>query len=1016
MKKHALLLLSLCVAFSYANAQYVPQGFSYQCVVRDANQNPILNQQVNLVFSIRAGSSNGPTIYSERHQPNTGSNGLVNLTIGKGQSLSGQFSTINWGGGAKFFNVALELVGSQIDLGTTEFQSVPYALHAMSADNGGGGTNGDNWGNQVVQTGATLTGSGTPTSPLQVAGQGANFGQVLKWNGSQWIPQDDIASSGTNGGTVTAINTGTGLTGGPITTSGTIGLSNTGVNPGAYGSTSEIPVITIDAQGRITQIWTAVPSPGTVGLVGGSGIGVQQNGLSFTITNTGDTNPNDDLTTASQHNGDVTGPYTDLQIKPNVITTNEILNQTVLGIDINRMDALIGQVLEWNGATWVPANDDSGITSLDINAGPGIAVTGTSPNFTISNGGDINPTDDVLKTTVADGDVVGIFSNLQLDAGVVGTPELATGAVTGVKIAPMSATTGQVLKWNGTTWAPAADLNSNTIVTAGSGISVTNNAGTYQVLNTGDIDESDDLTQGTLFSGDVSGNYDLLLLRDGVVQTKHLSQMGATAGQILKWNGTAWVAAPDEVGTGGSGSGNTYTGGAGISIGGTAPNLTINNTGDLSNTNEIQTISLAGSVLSLSNGGGSVTLPSGGGSGNNYTQGTGITITGTAPNYTITNAGDLSATNELQNLSLSGTVLSLSGSTTTVDLAGLGSTGQWLPTGGTHLRNANAGNILIGKAVSSYGKLQVESNISNQPAALFTATPTTGDSAAVVARHLGNGPAAKLSSSTGPALITAGGNIGINLPNPLAPLHVRGQDNLGIFEAVAPTLTLKSLAGGPAGPGVTEAFIQLNGRGGIFGSNVDSVNINLMPNNLAAVMTNAKTGKVGIGDVNNENYQLKVFASDQGLNIENTNSGRDWEFWVNSTGELVLYNDQLVAGTPAGVFSANGTYTASDARLKQNIKPMSADALQQILALNPVTYQYLNQEHTLPGLIAQDVQKILPDLVKTVEAHNTTESYLTVNYSALTPLIIKALQEQQLILEQLVKENAALKAQMTNKK
>lgn len=50
--------------------------------------------------------------------------------------------------------------------------------------------------------------------------------------------------------------------------------------------------------------------------------------------------------------------------------------------------------------------------------------------------------------------------------------------------------------------------------------------------------------------------------------------------------------------------------GAGIAITGNE----VSNTGDLSNTNEIQTLSLAGSTLNLSNGGGSVNLPSGGGS------------------------------------------------------------------------------------------------------------------------------------------------------------------------------------------------------------------------------------------------------------------------------------------------------------------------------------------------------------------------------------------------------------------
>lgn len=54
-------------------------------------------------------------------------------------------------------------------------------------------------------------------------------------------------------GSVTNVATGTGLTGGPITSSGTISLANTTVSAGTYGSSSFVPQIIIDAQGRITS-------------------------------------------------------------------------------------------------------------------------------------------------------------------------------------------------------------------------------------------------------------------------------------------------------------------------------------------------------------------------------------------------------------------------------------------------------------------------------------------------------------------------------------------------------------------------------------------------------------------------------------------------------------------------------------------------------------------------------------------------------------------------------------------
>ena len=51
---------------------------------------------------------------------------------------------------------------------------------------------GDDWGAQVAITNPTLAGDGTATNPLKIAQQGATPGQVLKWNGTTWLPQTDF--------------------------------------------------------------------------------------------------------------------------------------------------------------------------------------------------------------------------------------------------------------------------------------------------------------------------------------------------------------------------------------------------------------------------------------------------------------------------------------------------------------------------------------------------------------------------------------------------------------------------------------------------------------------------------------------------------------------------------------------------------------------------------------------------------------------------------------------------------
>lgn len=103
-----------------------------------------------------------------------------------------------------------------------------------------------------------------------------------------------------------------------------------------------------------------------------------------------------------------------------------------------------------------------------------------------------------------------------------------------------------------------------------------------------------------------------------------------------------------------------YKQGNGIAI----QNDTIVNTGDLSNTNEIQTLSISNNTVSLSKGGGAVNLPN-----TTYNAGSGISIS----NNTIS-ATDNSASNEIQELSISGNSLSISNGNT-VQLPSSGSSG-----------------------------------------------------------------------------------------------------------------------------------------------------------------------------------------------------------------------------------------------------------------------------------------------------------------------------------------------------
>jgi hypothetical protein len=244
------LLVFACLFCNFVARAQAPQAITYQAVARDNSGNPIASQNIALRFSIRDISAAGTIVYRETHLTSTNSEGLFNVNLGQGTVVTGVFSSINWGTNSKFLQVEIDITGGTAftDMGTQQMLSVPYALYSgSSSGNAGGDLSGQFPNPAVTRINGSLLGTTT----------GASNGQVLKWNGSSWSPGTDNGS----GGTVTSVTAGTGLSGGTITTSGTISLPNVGT-AGTYGSATLIPVITTDAQGRVSGVSTASATSG----------------------------------------------------------------------------------------------------------------------------------------------------------------------------------------------------------------------------------------------------------------------------------------------------------------------------------------------------------------------------------------------------------------------------------------------------------------------------------------------------------------------------------------------------------------------------------------------------------------------------------------------------------------------------------------------------------------------------------------------------------------------------------
>lgn len=138
MKKIFLVLAVLITANVFAEA---PQKMSYQAVIRNANNQLVINQQVGIRFSILSGSITGTAVYVEKQTPNTNNAGTISVEIGGGTIVSGSFSSIDWASGTYFIKTETDPLGgtNYSIIGTSQLLSVPYALHAKTAESITGG-------------------------------------------------------------------------------------------------------------------------------------------------------------------------------------------------------------------------------------------------------------------------------------------------------------------------------------------------------------------------------------------------------------------------------------------------------------------------------------------------------------------------------------------------------------------------------------------------------------------------------------------------------------------------------------------------------------------------------------------------------------------------------------------------------------------------------------------------------------------------------------------------------------
>ena len=210
------------------------------------------------------------------------------------------------------------------------------------------------------------------------------------------------------------------------------------------------------------------------------------------------------------------------------VTSAKILDGTIAAADLSSMDASAGQVIKWNGSAWIASND---------NTGGGGSVTSVSASGPLSSTGGSTPIISIVKANgTTDGYLSSsdftTFSNKLSDFSSLLSSDI-TSKLGYIPLNPATAVTS-VAGRTGVVTLSSSDIT---------GLAFGATAGTYA--------QGDD-SRFTDQRNPINDSVTSAKILDGTIAAADLSSMDASAGQVIKWNGSAWIASNDNTGGGGS--------------------------------------------------------------------------------------------------------------------------------------------------------------------------------------------------------------------------------------------------------------------------------------------------------------------------------------------------------------------------------------------------------------------------------------------------------------------------------
>jgi hypothetical protein len=230
-------------------------------------------------------------------------------------------------------------------------------------------------------------------------------------------------------------------------------------------------------------------------------------------------------------------------------------------------------------------------------------------------------------------------------------------------------------------------------------------------------------------------------------------------------------------------------------------------------------------------------------------------------------------------------------------------------------------------------------------------------------------------------------------------------------------ITLSNNSGEGATPtiGLTNNAITIAGTSTSLGGTITAEQIRTAIGTVVTgssqISLGSASGNIALATQTTGDYVASLVAG-TGVTLSN-NSGE------NATPTIAIGQSVATNATPTfgnltinGSINATGDITAyytSDKRHKNNIQPIT-DALLKVSKLNGVTWEWNDDVHEVTkstpktGLIAQEVQEVLPEVIKERE-----DGFLALDYSKMMGLMVEAIKEQQTQIHNLTLEIENLK-------